>query len=107
MAKNSANEAALGDLHAKVAGVFTKILDVYSERLENTVVDADGDPLPQEDPNPAMMGAITKFLKDNAIAFDAEEVAELSDTEQRLAQRRKHRANLINLTNLKVVDNDG
>ena len=105
MAKKSANEATLGNLHAKVAGVFTRILDVYDARLSNTVVDADGDPLPQEDPNPAMMGAITKFLKDNAIAFDTEELTTLSDTEQRLVQRRKQRAKLIDLTSLKVVEN--
>ncbi len=103
MAKNSANEATLGTLHAKVAIVFTKVLDTYEARLDMPVPE-EGDPMPEVEPNPAMMGAITKFLKDNSIAFDTEEVEALSDTEQRLAQRRKQRAKLIDLTTLKVVD---
>jgi len=114
MAKNSANEAALGTLHAKVAQVFQQVLETYEARLAvvNTleqqeevseamlkaIINAD------LDPNPAMMGAITKFLKDNSIAFDTEEVDTLSDTELRLKQRRAQRAKLVNLTTLKVVD---
>ncbi len=104
MAKNSANEATLGNLHAKVAGVFTKILDTYEQRIDNPPMDDDGDPMPEVEPNPAMMGAITKFLKDNSISFDTEEIAALSDTEQRLVQRRKQRAKLIDLTTLKVTE---
>jgi len=115
MAKNSANEAALGTLHAKVAEVFQRVLETYEKRLAiaNTFnpEEINEDMLTAVmdsnlEPNPAMMGAITKFLKDNSIAFDTEEIAALSDTEQRLAQRRKQRANLVDLTTLKV-GNDG
>jgi len=107
MAKNAATEAVLGDLHAKVAGVFKRVCDLYIDQMDREpLTNAEGDPLPETEPNPAMLGAMTKFLKDNSIAFDTEEIAALSDTEQRLAQRRKQRANLIDLTTLKV-GNDG
>jgi len=114
MAKNSANEAALGTLHAKVAQVFQQVLETYEKRLAIANTVGNTEELSETmlsalldanlEPNPAMMGAITKFLKDNSIAFDTEEVTALSDTELRLAQRRKQRAKLIDLTTLKVVD---
>ena len=112
MAKGAANENALGSLHAKITAVFIKVLSTYEKRLE--AMDAI-DPSEIEDemiqalfaddamPNPAMLGAITKFLKDNSISFDTEAIAELSDQERRLAERRKNRGNLTSLTTLKVV----
>jgi len=114
MAKGAANEAVLGDLHAKTAQVFTRILETYETRMRIAEVCGEVKE-PTEtmlkalmdanlEPNPAMMGAITKFLKDNSIAFDTEQVEALSDTEQRLAARRRQRANLVNLTDLKVKD---
>ena len=101
MAKNSANEAALGTLHAKVAQVFQQVLETYEKRLAIANTVGNTEELSETmlsalldanlEPNPAMMGAITKFLKDNSIAFDTEEVTALADTELRLAQRRKQR----------------
>lgn len=102
MAKNAATEQVLGDLHAKVARVFIRVCEGYEEDMKQEHVDVDGATIPAPEVNPAMMGAMTKFLKDNSIAFDTEELEVLSDTEQRLAQRRKQRAKLIDLTNLKV-----
>lgn len=96
MAKGSAKEDALGALHAQLAVTFTRILEEYAERME----DVDF-----VEPSPAMMGAISKFLKDNSISFDTEEINQLSDTEQRLIARRNAREGLVNLTNLKLVDN--
>jgi hypothetical protein len=112
MAKGAANENALGSLHSKITAVFIKVLSTYDKRLdaiENIDTDAITDEILTallEDgamPNPAMLGAITKFLKDNAISFDTEALAELSDQERRLAERRKNRGNLTSLTTLKVV----
>jgi hypothetical protein len=105
MAKNAATEQVLGDLHAKVSKVFDRILTGYMIEMDREIaLNEEGDPMPTPEPNPAILGAVTKFLKDNSIAFDTEEIAALSDVEQRLAQRRKQRANLVNLTNLKVVE---
>ena len=44
-----------------------------------------------QEPNPAMLSAISKFLKDNDIGFDSEEVDALGETERRLAERREAR----------------
>lgn len=92
MAKGSANEGVLGDLHARLAQAFTKVLEDYEVN-------------PEVEPNPAMLGAISKFLKDNSIAFDTEEIEVLSGTAQRLADRRKNRQGLTSLTDLRVVEN--
>ncbi len=93
MAKGAANESALGILHAKLAQTFTEILEAYEKQDEAT------------EPNPAMLGAISKFLKDNSIAFDSEEIDVLSGTAQRLADRRANRQGIAHLSDLRVVDN--
>jgi len=113
MAKGSATEQALGDLHAKVAVVFEKVLATYEKRLDaadnvdTENMEEDMLALLMSDnimPNPAMLAAVTKFLKDNSIAFDTEEIEKLSATEERLAARKAKRTNLVNLTNLSVVN---
>jgi len=114
MAKGSAMEHTLGNLHAKIAQVFEKVLATYEKRLD--AVDGLNTSDMEEDmlailmsdnimPNPAMLAAVTKFLKDNDIAFDTEEIEKLSATEERLAARRSRRANLASLTNLALVEN--
>ena len=110
----TASEKTLNKLHVAVARVFEKVLTAYEKRLD--VIDGivveelteeaikllmDADVMP----NPAMMAAITKFLKDNQIAFDIEEIAALSATEERLAARKAKRGNLISLTSLAVAGN--
>lgn len=113
MAKGSATEKALGALHAKITEVFQKVLARYEARLD--VLEAvkagefEAEMLGElmDDaaiPNPAMLSAITKFLKDNEISFDTEQITELSDQERRLAERREKRSNLVNLTTLQVVN---
>lgn len=109
MAKGAATQTALGELHNKVATIFTKVLDLYETRLqiaenidpseiEESLIEAlMGDNIV---PSPAMLSAITKFLKDNNIEFDTEQVAELSDQERRLAERLRTRPTLVDLSNL-------
>jgi len=105
MAKGAANEQVMGDLHQKVAQVFLRILDSYEKAAE--IADVADDAMAEllgSGPNPAMMGAITKFLKDNDIAFDTEEIAQLSDIEQRLKARQLKRGNLVQLGQLALVE---
>lgn len=114
MAKGAATETALGALHAKVAAVFTKVLSTYEARLD-AVDSIDRDTITEDVlmqlmddgamPNPAMLGAITKFLKDNEINFDSKEIEELSSQERRLADRRANRAGIASLSTLSVVKN--
>ena len=106
MAKGAANEEIMGDLHAKVAQVFLRVLESY-ERAELVADDVEDEAMREllsAGPNPAMMSAITKFLKDNSIDFDNEEIEKLSDTEQRLQARKARRSNLVTLGNLALVD---
>lgn len=109
MAKGAATEQALGALHAKVADVFLKVLRRYEDRLDkiDTMDPAEFESEVLEElfsenamPNPAMLSAVTKFLKDNDIGFDTQKMAELSDQERRLAERKERRGNIVNLTTL-------
>ncbi len=113
MAKGSATEQVMGNLHAKIARVFEKVLATYEKRLD--VADNLDTSEMEEDmlallmgdnimPNPAMLAAVTKFLKDNDIAFDTEEIEKLSATEERLNARKAKRTNLASLTKLALVE---
>ena len=113
MAKGAAKELDLGRVHALVTKVFTKVLEKYLEDLERVDVPTDAEI--EDDmaavvvdlgPNPAMMGAITKFLKDNSVAFDDEAVKGLSNLQQSLDQRKKARSNVVSLTTLKAVGDE-
>lgn len=116
MARGSANEKALGSLHAKITAVFQKVLARYEARLDVLDTASEGKLELESEmleelmadaaiPNPAMLSAITKFLKDNDISFDTEQLTALSDQERRLAERRDKRSNLGNLTQLQLVGN--
>lgn len=115
MAKGSANESVMGNLHAQVARVFERVLTRYEADL-----DAADNPSPEqvgEDvmaeiigvsmPSPIMLSAITKFLKDNDISFDSEEIEQLSATQERLEARKSRRGKLASLTTLSVVADVG
>lgn len=115
MAKGSANETVMGNLHAQVARVFTKVLASYEgrldalEKIDPEKVEADMlEALLGENsmPSPAMLSAITKFLKDNDIGFDTQEIATLSATDERLRARKAKRSNLVKLSNLSLVANE-
>lgn len=115
MAKGAATEKVLGALHSKLATVFEKILLKYEQRLD--VLDAV-DPSDVEDemlkelldegamPNPAMLNAISSFLKNNEIRFDDEQVDKISALKQGLEERRAKRANVTELSRLRVVGED-
>lgn len=115
MAKGAAKQEALGGLHSTLTKLFQKTLDNYmlaADKIEE--LDAAGleDEMLTEllskgfEPNPAMLGAITKFLKDNEIAFDDEDVDKLSKTEEALKKRREQRSNVVQLSNLKAVGDE-
>lgn len=92
-----------------VTKVFLRVLEKYHKQLD-FIDGLDADDLENEMiaelladgamPNPAMLSAITKFLKDNDIGFDTEKLAELSDQERRLKERREKRGNIVSLTDL-------
>lgn len=112
MAKGAANEGRLGTLHSKITEVFIQVLERYETRLDLRE-QLSTDDLQEEilaklldmdfEPNPAMLSAITKFLKDNEISFDTEQLEQLSDQERRLKERREKRGSIASLSTLKVV----
>ena len=105
MAKGAAKEKQLGSLHTTLARVFEKVLLKYEmdlkviEKFGGT--DEDGELVADDlmvamlaelgEPNPAMLSAIAKFLKDNDIGMDSEAVEELNSTQRRLEERRAAR----------------
>lgn len=99
MAKGAATENTLGALHSQLARVFGLTLRKYEkmmDALEADVSDDIGEDLiaalvEMQEPNPAMLSAISKFLKDNDIGMDSEEVEKLNATERRLQDRREAR----------------
>ena len=115
MANKAATELALGNLHAQVALVFDKVLKTYEKRLD-ILENIKTDELTEEAlnllmsesnmPSPAMLSAITKFLKDNEISFDTKEIEHLSATQERLNARKAKRGKLADLTTLSLVEPD-
>lgn len=107
MSKNAATENQLGALHSTLARVFTKVLEKYERQMEALDSIAQ-DKIEQEmvdelfnvsEPSPAMLSAISKFLKDNDIGMDSGEIEQLNATERRLKDRRAARASAgLNLT---------
>lgn len=99
MAKGAAKEYTLGELHSQLARVFGLTLRKYERVLD--VLEAEStDEINEElvaalvdiqEPNPAMLSAVAKFLKDNNIGMDSEEIDALNSIERRLAERRAAR----------------
>ena len=102
MAKNeTATESSLSALHAQIARVMKRELDVY-ESAQNWFLKFGDTPYTTEDGEtvefpqppqmpPALLSAITKFLKDNDVTAVPEDSDELSELEQALAVKRKRR----------------
>lgn len=122
MATGAATERSLGKLHSKLTEVFIRVLNRYEDRLAVMTAVREGnaevtgeiesevlDELFNEGamPNPAMLGAISKFLKDNEISFDTEQVNELGSLERRLKEQREKRGNVVSLSNLPRVAEGG
>ena len=111
----AASKEAMQRLHSKVALVFERVLETYAKRLdaiESVDMDQLEDDMLQElfnegaIPNPAMLNAVTAFLKNNEIKFDSEEVGRVSALQEALEDRRKQRSNVTSLTSLKVVGDE-
>lgn len=114
MAK-AASKGDLKRLHHKVSLVFEKVLETYIKRLEVTdnidTSDIEDDLIKElfnegTIPNPAMLNAITAFLKTNEIMFETDEVGKISALQEALDKRRKQRSNIASLSSLKVVGDD-
>ena len=111
----AASKEAMNRLHNKVAGVFERVLEAYMKRLDaidHIDMDTIEDDMLQElfndgaIPNPAMLNAVTAFLKNNEIKFDSEQVGKVSALQDALNERRKQRSNVTTLTSLKAVGNE-
>lgn len=109
MATGAAKESQLGGLHSMLTRVFQKVLDKYErdlDRIEAMSSEELGEEMADmlNEPNPAMLSAIAKFLKDNDIGMDSEAVDELNATQRRLADRREARKRAgINLSVVPAV----
>jgi hypothetical protein len=116
MAQGAATEQKLGELHDQLATLFSKILSGYELKLEVFDRIKDADNIEEEimvellkaplEPSPAMLSAVSKFLKDNDISVDREELDKLSVQEERLKNKKKNRPDLNSITNLRVVGED-
>jgi hypothetical protein len=96
MSKASAKESLLGELHAKVAEIMLSALKAHDAKATlamaalNRARDAeDIEGMVQAitlipEPNAALLGAITKFLKDNEITCNTDDSESMSALEQRM-----------------------
>ena len=109
--QKAATQSRMFLLHERVADMFLKIIDKHNKMMD--VTDAmvagnlDTKAVSEEVlnafieqgamPSPAMMSAITKFLKDNEVMFEREKLEEVSAQQKALEERRKSRPSLDNL----------
>lgn len=102
---SNATDKLLGELHGRLANAMLASLDA-SEKAA-ALLDEYSDELPgavqaflvkTADSNPALLTAIAKFLKDNAITCAIEDSEEMSELEQRLRNKRKRVGNVIPIT---------
>ena len=105
MTKNAASEDKLGSLHDKVADIFLKILKRYDEDMEVDMETIEDKALAEalSQPNPAMLSAMTKFLKDNDIRFESEKLDSIRDLREKLQNNKKNRGNIVQLNDLDAV----
>lgn len=104
MAKGASTAPAMGKLHNKLTELFLQILTKYENdlaALENAGDELiDGLVAEGMMPSPAMLSAVAKFLKDNDITMETEELDALSSMEERLAAKKRARPNLTSVTAL-------
>ena len=114
MAKGASTENQLGSLHMKLTLLFTNIIQRYETQLDaaNSLnMDDVGEEMLaalMEDkimPSPAMLSAISKFLKDNEITMETEQLNALSVMEERLIAKQKARPSLASVTSLPLQNN--
>lgn len=99
---SKASDKILGDLHGKLAKSMLSALE--SSDTAQDLLAAYADELPTDvtqfltrlsTSNPALLTAVSKFLKDNDITCSIETSSELSELEVRLANKRKRVGNVI------------
>ena len=115
MSKKAANETDVGHLHSALTKVFTAVLKKYERQLEAIDSLPSGSDLEDgmiellletADPNPAMLSAVSKFLKDNDIMYDSSEIDELSNQQRRInALREARKGKLVSISDIPAVDN--
>ena len=111
MAKGAANATQMGALHKTMTSILQKVLAAYEARLDK-LAEIDMESMEQEmlaelfaqniEPSPAMMGVVAKFLKDNSIEFEAEEVNELGAIQKRLQAKKANRPTFASVSDLEV-----
>ena len=114
MARVGAKIDRLGALHSKVAEIFLRVLEMYDANLTRLDNMAGDDALEEafvEEvmkagllPTPAMMAAVTQFLKHNNIEAEMEEVSKMTDLQRSLAERQKNRPNIVSLSSVKAAN---
>lgn len=92
---SKATDSLLGELHGKVAKSMLDaleasdqaqaLLDEYGEELPNDVINYLSKSAGN---NPALLTAVTKFLKDNSITCVIEDNSDMSELEERLQNKR-------------------
>lgn len=106
--QKAASQSKMNLLHDRVADIFLRVLQKYNSAMDVTEGMITGQLDKQEItdevlnafieqgtmPSPAMMSAITKFLKDNEVLFEKEKLEELSAQQRALAEKRKNRPDL-------------
>lgn len=114
MAKGAASARQMAELHAFLARTYKRVLEGYMKRMDaiDTIQETPADELGETladlavnagwEPSPAMLAAVAKFLKDNDIGFESDEIDELSATAQRLADKaeKRKRAGLMSLSDV-------
>ena len=119
MAKGAADAQLMGRLHTTLASVFEKVLLKYEMDLAVTAKfserDDQGNLIADEVmaeivaalgmPSPAMLSAISKFLADNSILYNDEDLNKLSAHEERLAAMQKRRGSVVSIGNLPLATN--
>lgn len=116
----AASQAKMKALHDRVATIFLAVLETYQKRLD-VVEKLAAEVLDMEEveaaivaevmkegglPSPAMMSAITKFLKDNEVLFERDQVDDLSATQKALQERLRNRPSLASLSIVPKVANE-
>lgn len=109
--QKAATQSRMFLLHERVADMFLKIIEKHNKMMDVTDAMVEGNldtkAVSEEVlnafieqgamPSPAMMSAITKFLKDNEVMFEREKLEEVSAQQKALEERKKSRPNLDNL----------
>ncbi len=99
-----ATDTDLGKLHKQVALAFSNALAAKEEA--QALLDEHGAELPDDvkafifkyaQPNPSLLTAAVKFLKDNDITCDVGDSAEMTDLQKRLQGKRKASTNVVAL----------